>query len=311
MRQPYRILGSGVVLPALAILTVLSSPRSAQSQAICSTTQYSCSGTSYQSSEPSGGCSFSCCWGNWAGVSWDFTAGTFACTMQSTMGAPLSTTSLLSTAIYSVTNLPPGTPVVVRFRFTVDAFGLDCPECNQGQCFASGSISISGPGATWSSLAPDGIHVIEMQFDGLAGDSFGITFDFQGLSGSAEGFCGASLNGQIEFYDVPAGAVITPCSGTTSGVHDALDRPTFALREIWPNPAVNAVHVNFSLPDDRPAVLALYDVAGRQIVSREVGGFGAGQHAVTFQRADMSAGIYFVRLSGGGMNLTGRTIFLP
>src|SRR5439155_21867028 len=50
---------------------------------------------------------------------------------------------------------------------------------------------------------------------------------------------------------------------------------TFALRGVWPTPARGAFSVSFSLPGPQRATLALYDVAGRHVLSREVGSMGA------------------------------------
>lgn len=91
---------------------------------------------------------------------------------------------------------------------------------------------------------------------------------------------------------------------STVGVGDptALE---FALRGMTPNPSKNGVHVAFSLPDARKATLSLYDVSGRRVAFREVGGMGSGRHTVTLAR-QLPAGMYVVRLSQGGRSLSTR-----
>jgi hypothetical protein len=55
--------------------------------------------------------------------------------------------------------------------------------------------------------------------------------------------------------------------------------------------------VSFSLPDGSAAELALIDVAGRVVASRQVGTLGAGSHLVTLTGAKFQPGIYWLRLT--------------
>jgi hypothetical protein len=65
-----------------------------------------------------------------------------------------------------------------------------------------------------------------------------------------------------------------------------------------PNPSVGAdVRLVISLPDERPTHLEVLDVAGRKVMSREVGSLGAGRHAVALSGdRRLSPGVYVVRL---------------
>jgi hypothetical protein len=94
-------------------------------------------------------------------------------------------------------------------------------------------------------------------------------------------------NGQLG--DTPVGVPDGP------GLAFALERPS-------PNPArSSALLMRFTLPSDAPASLELFDVAGRRVVGREVGSFGAGHHTVDLAgRAKAESGMYFVRLQQGG-----------
>src|SRR5207344_1739845 len=69
----------------------------------------------------------------------------------------------------------------------------------------------------------------------------------------------------------------------------------FALR---PNPArLGRFRVDLVLPTDTPASLALFDVAGRRVMTREVGSLGAGRHAVDVADGTaLAPGVYLVRL---------------
>jgi len=70
--------------------------------------------------------------------------------------------------------------------------------------------------------------------------------------------------------------------------------------------------VSFSLAGGTPATLAVYDVSGRRIESREVGSMGAGLHVVTFgDAAKLRPGLYMVRLSQLSKSLTTTVLVVP
>ena len=79
-----------------------------------------------------------------------------------------------------------------------------------------------------------------------------------------------------------------------------------ALEGARPNPARGAVQVAFTLPDASPAQLSLYDLAGRRIASREVGGHGAGLHLVRFDDGAPAPGLYWASLTHAGRVLRAR-----
>jgi hypothetical protein len=81
----------------------------------------------------------------------------------------------------------------------------------------------------------------------------------------------------------------------------------FALRGITPNPAQHELRVSFSLRDSKPATLTLFDVSGRQLVTRRVDEMGPGWHTVALGgRSNFPAGLYVIRLTQDGRSLTTR-----
>jgi hypothetical protein len=83
-----------------------------------------------------------------------------------------------------------------------------------------------------------------------------------------------------------------------------VQNPTLALLGPRANPATHDLRVGFSLPDDSPARLELFDVGGRVVRADEVGRFGAGSHEVDLGRGTMPPpGIYLVRITRGNRSL--------
>jgi len=99
---------------------------------------------------------------------------------------------------------------------------------------------------------------------------------------------------------VPAAAVQVNVHDPVSGVEEG----TVALALRPENPVVGPATVRFSLASEERAVLAVYDVGGRRVVSREVGTSGPGWHTVRL--GSLPAGVYLVRLSQAGRNLSAR-----
>jgi len=83
----------------------------------------------------------------------------------------------------------------------------------------------------------------------------------------------------------------------------------FALEGARPNPAVGPLSVAFTLPQAEAATLELLDVAGRQVVAREVGGLGPGAHVIRLGECGCTPpGMYWVRLTQSGRSLLKRAV---
>jgi hypothetical protein len=84
-----------------------------------------------------------------------------------------------------------------------------------------------------------------------------------------------------------------------------------ALEGARPNPATGPLTVAFTLPRATPATLELLDVAGRQIVARDVGSRGAGHHVVRLGECGCTPpGMYFLRLTQTGQSLLKRAVIV-
>ena len=67
----------------------------------------------------------------------------------------------------------------------------------------------------------------------------------------------------------------------------------------------------FRLPSSRPAALELFDVAGRRLAARNVGGLGAGTHVLDLaERRTLQPGVYFVSLTDGHSTARARAVVI-
>jgi Bacterial Ig-like domain (group 3)/FG-GAP-like repeat len=90
------------------------------------------------------------------------------------------------------------------------------------------------------------------------------------------------------------------------------ERMELALAGARPNPSrASRLTIQFTLPAAGSATLDLLDVSGRRIASREVGGLGAGPHAIDLGSGGrIEPGIYMVRLRQAGAVRTRRVTVL-
>ena len=90
--------------------------------------------------------------------------------------------------------------------------------------------------------------------------------------------------------------------------------PSLALALVGarPNPASgDRLRILFTLPSDHRATIELFDVCGRSLESREVGGLGVGEHAIILEsRPRRPQGLYLVRLWQEGRDLVARVLVL-
>ncbi len=96
---------------------------------------------------------------------------------------------------------------------------------------------------------------------------------------------------------------------TTSEEWVTVPAPRFALAGALPNPVVYDLVVGFSLPDAEPARIEVFDLAGRQVLAREVGSLGAGTHRVILgEGRRLPAGVYHLALSQGARRAVARAV---
>jgi hypothetical protein len=93
----------------------------------------------------------------------------------------------------------------------------------------------------------------------------------------------------------------------------AVERPgnsaDFAIAPLG-NPARGNIVLSATLPNTEPAEVALFDVAGRQVIARSIAG-SPGRQTLTLARGgELPAGVYLARLSQGGRAAMVRVVLI-
>ena len=86
---------------------------------------------------------------------------------------------------------------------------------------------------------------------------------------------------------------------TTAEAAAAATPDAFTLEPNYPNPFNPATTIAFSLPEESPVRLAVYDLTGRQVALLMDGVRAAGRHEVRFEAGELPSGTYLYRLQAG------------
>jgi len=78
----------------------------------------------------------------------------------------------------------------------------------------------------------------------------------------------------------------------------------------YPNPFSSSTTIQYSLLQPARVTLELYDILGKRVRVLEQGYKAAGEHSVHLDAADLSTGVYFVRLTAGESSQTRKVVVL-
>jgi hypothetical protein len=84
----------------------------------------------------------------------------------------------------------------------------------------------------------------------------------------------------------------------------------FAIRSVRPNPFNSRTEVTFSLPQAMDAKLELLDLQGRRVQTLALGRLSRGEHQASLDGSNLAAGLYFVKLRGGGFERTVKIVLV-
>lgn len=81
---------------------------------------------------------------------------------------------------------------------------------------------------------------------------------------------------------------------------------------IFPNPTRGQLQLSFSLTQDTPASMLIYDATGRQVSNLGTQNYSAGQHQLDYDVSNFSPGIYYLNMQGaGGVIYSGKFVVVP
>jgi hypothetical protein len=162
---------------------------------------------------------------------------------------------------------------------------------------ASSTAEMGRVSLSWLVSAEDAVNVYRTA-DGTSWDVVGQVMPNQGMVDFVDTSVQAGAHYGYQLGLMQAGREIL--AGQTW-----VDVPVtaeFAVGRVFPSPAKSGFSVSFSLPSSAPATLDVIDLAGRRVLSRQVGSMGAGRHTLSLgtDSGRLPVGIYAVRLSQSG-----------
>lgn len=96
------------------------------------------------------------------------------------------------------------------------------------------------------------------------------------------------------------------------GVKEQTDEPviSFSLSQNFPNPFNPSTSIKYSIAEETPVSLKVYDSLGREVRTLVNKMHSAGNYEINFEPADISSGIYFYTLRAGKFQQTKKMLYL-
>ncbi len=74
--------------------------------------------------------------------------------------------------------------------------------------------------------------------------------------------------------------------------------------------AIDAVVIEYALPEASEVKMVLYDVLGREVLRLVEGSQAAGRYVVRFEASGLSSGMYFYRMEAGSFSRVHKMVLL-
>jgi hypothetical protein len=97
----------------------------------------------------------------------------------------------------------------------------------------------------------------------------------------------------IELAPLSVNAIIL--KGLNTAIKPELEKTSFKA-SVYPNPATDQVHLDFSLPESSPMNIGLFNANGQLLRTISNAVFEAGSHQIDLNMDNLSAGVYWIRL---------------
>ena len=166
-----------------------------------------------------------------------------------------------------------------------------------GQDFL-GNTQIPDPNEDFVAMGTGGSHSLGLKSDGTA-VGWGMTnFGLSVIPGPNEGFAAVSA-AYLSSY-----ALRSYNTGIAAGSPYMGD---IQIHSVSPNPMSSSAVMRFSVPVPTTLRLDVFDIAGRKVDCVDIGSVPAGENSFLWNctgtsDADISPGIFFLRLSGSGID---------
>jgi hypothetical protein len=94
---------------------------------------------------------------------------------------------------------------------------------------------------------------------------------------------------------------------TATGINDPMN-PNAEISTV-PNPFVNTMNVSFALYKSDNVYISVMDVTGKEVAVLQNGNMSAGDHVITWDPANLDAGVYFLQVKSGTAVHTRKVIY--
>jgi len=95
-----------------------------------------------------------------------------------------------------------------------------------------------------------------------------------------------------------------------AGVGDEINPTAFEIQGVYPNPFNNNLTIDFSLVQPSEIKLAVIDISGRAVKNQSFGHYSPGNHSISWNGKNYSAGVYFIQLTSDQAVQTRKVLYL-
>ncbi|MDP8205838.1 MAG: T9SS type A sorting domain-containing protein [Candidatus Electryonea clarkiae] len=85
---------------------------------------------------------------------------------------------------------------------------------------------------------------------------------------------------------------------------------SYALHPNYPNPFNGVTNVSFSIASAGDTALRVYNIAGREVLNRQLGTLASGAYSVPLVMDDLASGVYFCELNSGSFSASNKMLLL-